>query len=125
MTTRLFSPAVAAVLLLASACGGESEPELNLSPLGTEGREIANSSGCSACHGNRGQGSVGPAWAGLPGEEVELEDGTIVVADDEYLARAIADPQAEVVGGYTITMPENALTDEEIDAVIAYIKELG
>ena len=111
-----------AVLLLAG-CGG-SEPELNLSPVAAEGREIANNNGCSACHGNNGQGSVGPAWTGLAGADVELDDGSIVVADDEFLRRSISDPSAEIADGYTIVMPENALTDDEIELVLTYIKEL-
>ncbi len=114
------------MLLVASlgACGG-SEPDPGLSALGAEGRLVADDSGCVACHGDRGQGFVGPAWAGLPGESVELVDGTTTIADDEYLRRAIKDPLAEIVDGFTIAMPENVLTDDEINAVIAYMKELG
>ena len=52
-----------------------------------------------ACHSADGRSSVGPTWKGLYGSEVELEDGTTVTADDEYLVRAIKDPEAERVEG--------------------------
>ncbi len=124
MTIRLISLIFALVVLFAPGCGGDSEPELDLSPIAAEGREIANNNGCSACHGKNGQGSVGPAWTGLAGSDVELEDGTIVVADDDFLRRSITDPSAEIADGYTIVMPENPLTDDEVELVLAYIKEL-
>ena len=124
MTTRVVVLIIALIVLFAAGCG-ESEPALDLSPTAAEGREIANSNGCSACHGNNGQGSVGPSWTGLTGGEVELEDGSIMVTDDEYLRRSISDPSAEIAAGYTIVMPENSLTDDEIELVLAYIKELG
>ncbi len=68
---------------------------------------------------------MGPAWTGLAGSEVELENGSLVVADDSYLRRAISQPAAEIVAGYTTKMPTNALSDQQIDAVISYISELA
>lgn len=102
------------------ACGGESE----LSELAQRGRETALSSGCASCHGAKGQGGVGPTWIDLAGSDVELEDGTTVVADDEYLLRSILDPMAEDVAGYTIVMPANGLSEAQAADVVAYIKEL-
>ena len=93
-------------------------------PLAAQGREIARSSGCSACHGRNGEGGVGPTWSGVYGEPVELEGGETVTADDEYLYRSIADPAVEKVEGYSVVMPNNNLDDDEIAAVIAYIREL-
>ena len=69
--------------------------------------------------------AIGPAWAGSLGSEVELDDGTTTVVDEAYLSRAIADPSAEVRAGYDVSMPSNDLTEEEIDAVVAYIVELN
>lgn len=123
--TRLrpaFLAGLAALLLLAG-CGGD-ESESDLSPLATAGREVALSEGCVACHGNRGEGGVGPPWIGLAGSTVELEDGRAVTADAAYLRRAIVDPQADIVAGMTVRMPVNELTDGEVDALIAYIQEL-
>ena len=111
------------IALAVSACGGE--PPLALSPDATEGREIANANGCAACHGRNGQGVTAPSWQGLYNESVPLEDGTAVIADDAYLARSITDPQAEIVDGFTLKMPQNGLDDAEIELVIAYIRELS
>jgi cytochrome c oxidase subunit II len=114
--------AVALCALLLSACGGEETVEF--SPAAVEGRQIAGDLGCGACHGVDGQGGVGPAWIGLAGSEVELADGSVVVADTEYLRRSITDPDADLVAGYTTKMPENALTDAQVEAVVAYIEAL-
>jgi cytochrome c oxidase subunit 2 len=62
---------------------------------------------------------------GLAGSEILLTDGTTVIADDEYLTTAIADPSAQLHEGYTLRMPANNLTDEEIAHIVAYINSLA
>lgn len=118
---------VAMVLGLAamalSGCGGEAL--LELSPAAAEGRAIANSRGCAACHGKSGQGVSAPTWQGLYGTQVSLESGETVTVDDEYLHTATVDPQAQVRKGWTNKMPTNSLTDDEVDLIITYIKELS
>ena len=89
------------------------------------GRQVANTSGCASCHGADGTGGVGPKFVGLYGSEVTLTDGSTVVADDDYLRRSITDPGAERVEGYAVNMPVTDLSDDEIEAVLAYIRELG
>lgn len=108
-------------IALLGACGGGQD----LSPAAAQGLEVARSNGCTACHGVEGQGGVGPAWQGLFGSQVELEDGSTVTADRDYLVRSIQDPQAQLVAGYTTKMPENELSTDQIDSVIAYIEELA
>lgn len=105
-----------------AACGGGGG---DLSPMAAEGATIAQSAGCVSCHGSEGQGGVGPAWVGLHGSSVDLADGSTVVADDAYLRSSIVEPDAQLVAGYEIRMPENGLDDAEVEAVIAYIRELG
>ncbi len=64
--------------------------------------------GCVACHSLDGAASVGPTWQGLYGMEEEMTDGSVVVADDEYLITAIHEPNAQVVAGYNPNiMPQN------------------
>jgi cytochrome c oxidase subunit 2 len=119
---------VAAPVLLALgvvACGGDDEAGPVLSAEAAEGRQIAVRAGCAACHGADGQGGTGPAWDGVLGSEVTLDDGTTVTADEAYLTRSIADPAADVVDGFSVKMPQNQLTDEEIAKVVAYIVALG
>ena len=113
--------ATAAVLLIAAACAGDG-PDQALSPEAAEGRRLYNSNGCAGCHGTDGRGGVGPAMVGLAGSERTLIDGTVVVADNEYLMRAIMEPNAEIVAGYSLRMPSNRLDLDQVNAVIAYIE---
>ncbi len=114
--------AFAALVLLLAACS--AEPALDLSPTAAEGREITLSSGCAACHGRNGEGGVAPTWQGLAGSTVSFTDLTTTVADAEYLANSIADPSSQLRAGFNLKMPQNSLTDEQIDLVVAYIQEL-
>jgi cytochrome c oxidase subunit 2 len=88
------------------------------------GEQLSRSSGCAGCHGQDFGGGAGPGWIGLAGSEVELADGTVVVADTEYLTRAIADPSAELVADYNLKMPANSLSDAEIADIVAFIETL-
>lgn len=119
----------AATVLLAfgvASCGGD---DVELSELGKLGRTTSNANGCASCHGANGQGGVGPGWVDLAGSEreIEAEGGgtTTVVADDDYLLRAILEPEAEIVVGYTIEMPSNGLSVAEAETIVTYIKELS
>ena len=127
MRTRRLVTAAAAVPLAAVLLGacGDDGASAELSPQAAAGRRIANSAGCSACHGGNGQGGIGPAYVGLYGSQRELEDGTTVTADDAYLTESIRDPGARIVAGYSQRMPDNSLDDDEIAQVVAYIRELS
>ncbi|MFV0308934.1 MAG: c-type cytochrome [Desertimonas sp.] len=109
------------------ACGDDDTggPEPSLSSVAAIGRELAQSKGCASCHGGSGQGGVGPSWIGLAGSEVQLSDGSTVIADEAYLTRAITDPNAEMVDGYTLQMPTNSLTADEVAQIVDYITALG
>ena len=116
----------ASVVAFVGACGDDSGSSLELSAAGAEGRRVANSqAACGSCHGRDGQGGVGPAFVGLYGSQVELDDGTTVVADETYLEESIRDPNAKRAAGITSVMPETNLDDDEIAAIITYIKELA
>jgi cytochrome c oxidase subunit 2 len=118
-------PLLAAAAAAVAACGDDDEsgtPAADLSDEARRGAEIADSNGCTACHR---PGGAAASFDGLYGSTVELDDGTTVVADDEYLTRAITDPGAEIAAGYSVTMPENDLDDDDVAAVVAYLRELG
>ncbi|MGI9645632.1 MAG: c-type cytochrome [Ilumatobacteraceae bacterium] len=110
------------LLAFAAACGSDGS---DLSEAGERGRKVSNSNGCAACHGPKGEGGSGPAWVGLYNAEVELRDGTFVIADEDYLVRAIVEPEADLRAGYTLQMPRNGLSESEVADVIAYIEELS
>ena len=102
--------------------GGSGGPNLALA---AEGKDIAARNGCAGCHGANGEGGVGPAWIGVFGTEVELTDGTRVVADEAYLIDSIKTPDAQKVAGYAVAMPANQLSDDDIAKVVAYIESLA
>jgi len=103
---------------------GETAP---LSDLAEKGREYAVSYGCVACHSADGTPRVGPTWKGLAGSTRTLQDGTTVVADEAYLRKSIVVPGVQVVWGFPDIMPRDfgdRMTEEEIQALIAYIESL-
>ncbi len=119
----LFAAVVLALSVAAAACA-PAAPDVALSPVADEGRDIARGSGCAACHGRNGEGGVGPSWKGLAGSTVTFTDSTSAVVDAEYLAASILEPSAKLREGFAITMPENNLSEEEVAKIVAYIEEL-
>jgi cytochrome c1 len=87
--------------------------------------DLAVQLGCASCHSTDGARAEGPTWQGLYGSTVTLADGSTVVADDAYLRRAITDPGAEIVSGFQDGMPAKAVTDAQVDQLIAFIKTLA
>lgn len=83
--------------------------------------------GCTGCHTTTGETGTGPTWKGLFGSQVTLDDGSTVTVDDAYLRESILDPNAKIVKGYSRdVMPNNqgTITEDEINALIEYIKTL-
>ena len=91
-----------------------------------KGKQLAQANGCLSCHSVTGAPMVGPTWKGLYGQTVELQDGTTVTADEAYLRESIVTPTAKIVKGFPPAMPSfSQLSDEQIQALIAYIKSLS
>ena len=88
------------------------------------GQALVETNRCGACHSINGAAGIGPTWFNLFEHDVELEDGSTVVADEAYLTESIRDPKAKIVLGFPPTMPVFPLTDEEISDIVAYIKTL-
>jgi protein SCO1/2 len=80
--------------------------------------------GCVACHS---QGHVAPPLTGLFGSKVLLADGKTVTADENYLHRALLNPDSVRVAGYPRLMPNYRvqLSDEQVGQVIQYIESLA
>jgi cytochrome c oxidase subunit II len=90
-----------------------------------KGKLLVLQNGCAACHSINGALGIGPTWFGLFGSEVELTDGTTVVADEAFITESVREPQAKIVAGFeTQKMVQYTFTDEEIAAIVAYIKTL-
>jgi cytochrome c oxidase subunit 2 len=68
---------------------------------------------------------IGPTWLNLFGSEVELASGAVVIADEAFITESIKNPQAQIVAGFeTQQMPNYGFTDEQIAAIVAYIKTI-
>ncbi len=95
-------------------------------PLADLGRQTYTGAGCNACHTLDGTDRIGPSFLNLYNTQRELVDGSVVIADEDYLRRSIIDPQAEVTAGYPANMPSYAgrLNERQIEGLIAFIKEL-
>lgn len=93
--------------------------------LPAQGKLLAQSRGCVACHSADGSPSVGPTWKGLYGKTETLADGSTVLVDPNYLKESIRSPNAKVVHGYPPIMPPASLSEPEVAALIAYLKTLS
>jgi len=110
--------------LRAGLVGPKPQPEL--SELARQGGELYRDLGCVGCHTTDGAPSTGPTWLGLFGSERTFTDGTSALADEAYLEEAIRDPAAKIVQGFPNIMPPYPqLKDEEIKAIIEYIRSLA
>ena len=92
------------------------------------GAQIAQVQGCIGCHSIDGSQVVGPTWLGLFGTEEALDNGTNVLVDEDYVRDSILEPAAKITKGFQNVMPAtyaDALSEEEIDALVEYIKSLG
>lgn len=87
------------------------------------GQELYTASGCSGCHSLDGSPGVGPTLKGIAGSQVTLAGGQEVTADAAYLTEAIREPDARVVEGYPAgAMPDLGLSDEDIAALVAFLR---
>lgn len=116
--------AVAVILALGLALLVRPSAPPPLEGPAARGQELARTKGCTSCHSPDGSQREGPTWDGLAGSTVRLADGTTVTADDAYLTRAIRDPRGQQVAGFRV-MPTVPATDDEVAALVAYIKALG
>lgn len=95
------------------------------------GKIIIENKGCVACHTIDGSNLVGPTFKGLYGHKVIVTTAgkeREITVDDEYIARAITDPAADIVKGFKegqMISYKGQLTDEDIKQVIEYIKTLS
>jgi len=94
------------------------------------GERLFVKNACPTCHGAGRSGEIGgskspgPKLAGIFGHDVALTTGS-VTADENYIRESILRPNAKIVAGYTtVAMPAFVMKDDQLDAVIAYVKSL-
>ncbi len=97
----------------------------NMSPE-KAGEYFYKTRGCIQCHSIDGTKKNGPTFKGLFGRDRKFTDGTSVKAEHNYIRQSILEPQSQIVDGFRPIMPtfKGQLTDQDISAIIAYIKSL-
>jgi cytochrome c oxidase subunit 2 len=92
-------------------------------PLSATGEKIFAELGCVTCHRSDSQGR-GPNLQGIFGKPVQLEDGRMITADENYVRESILDPGAKVVKGFRPVMPtfQGLVSEEQLNALVAYVK---
>lgn len=95
------------------------------------GLAIMKNNGCMACHSLDGAKLVGPSFKGLyNAEKIILSGGQelTVVANDDYIKKAIYQPDDEIVKGYNrglMKSYEKLITPQEISQIIEYLKTIN
>ena len=101
--------------------------EIKLEGLAGIGKKLYAEKACVGCHSLDGTRIVGPTFKGLFGRKEEIEGGTTVVADENYLRESILQANAKIVKGYPSgQMPIFAgqLNDDDVKALIDFIKSV-
>jgi cytochrome c oxidase subunit 2 len=64
---------------------------------------------------------------GVYGNPVQLEDGRVVTADDNYIRESILNPGAKIVSGFKNIMPswQGQINDEQLNELVAYVKSMS
>ena len=92
------------------------------------GEELYQQIGCIGCHSIDGsiEGRTGPTFLGLMGNLREFNDGTSLIADEEYIRESIFDPGAREVKGRDVEMPSyvGLLDEADVDSIIMFIESL-
>lgn len=90
------------------------------------GKKLWDQKGCKQCHTFDGSKSTGPTFKDMFRKSGRtLRDGTTKVADENYIRHSIQDPGADVVAGYDNVMPKISIKDQEITAIIEWMKSIS
>jgi cytochrome c oxidase subunit 2 len=94
--------------------------------LASAGEKLFADHACNTCHRPDSRGR-GPMLQNVFGHPVQLQDGTVVTADENYLRESILNPAAKVTAGYQPVMPafQGLVTEEQLLALIEYVKSLS
>ena len=91
------------------------------------GYTLYQEKGCVACHSIDGSPRVGPTFKGLFGKTEKVitagKEQTVMV-DDVFMRNYIKDPNVVRVEGYPPIMPKISMTNEELTALVDYMKSL-
>ena len=100
-------------------------PTLDTMQLIARGKRLVERNNCLGCHSIDGQSSSAPTFKGLFRSIRQLEGGSTVPANEEYLQESIKLPGEKVIEGYFAgAMPKVFFNDAEILAMVRYISSL-
>jgi cytochrome c oxidase subunit 2 len=90
------------------------------------GEQLFAAKGCTACHQREADGPqlAGPGFAGLFGRQETMVSGETVTVDEAYVRHSILEPRAQVVEGFNPVMPNIRFSEQQLDAMIAYLQTL-
>jgi cytochrome c oxidase subunit 2 len=92
-----------------------------------EGAALIQTKGCLGCHTSDGTPKIGPTFKGLFGrKETVIRDGQDreIVVDEGFIRQTLHQPEKDRVKGYPPVMPAIPLTEQEVQMIVDYIKEL-
>lgn len=95
-----------------------------------EGLILLRKNACTGCHSLDGTTLVGSSFKGLYGSQKKVTAGSntyTITVDDNYIKKSIYDPNAELAEGYSANLMQSykdVITDEEVNKIIDFIKEL-
>lgn len=92
------------------------------------GLALLEKHGCLGCHSIDGSAMIGSTFKGIWGRKtVVLTSGSErnITSDEAYLKKSIAEPNADVVKGFSPAMPPFQLEEGELNTVIDYFKTGG
>lgn len=94
--------------------------------LASTGERLFADLACNTCHRPDSRGR-GPVLQNLYSHPVQLHDGTVVTADENYLRESILTPAAKVTAGFQPVMPafQGLVSEEQLLALIEYVKSLS
>jgi cytochrome c2 len=124
------APAPATPTTMTTTTQASSPGPVQATPaLVARGKSLFNTDSCAGCHSLSGAAGVGPSLKGIAGRKVALTNGQTITADDAYLGRSIADPDAQVVNGYSAGAMAAAIASyklstkpDDIRALVAFMK---
>ncbi len=91
------------------------------------GQQLVQQYGCTTCHSLDGSIKIGPTWKGLYESTVTLDDGSTLMADQEYLKSSILEPNLYVSEGFpSNVMPSfsEILDQTQVESIVAFIESL-
>ncbi len=91
------------------------------------GEKLYQEKGCVGCHSTDGSPRVGPTFKGLLGKSEEVMKAgkeQKIVVDEAFIRNYIENPNVIKVEGYPPIMPKISMTDEDLTALVDYIKSL-